>query len=256
VFQFTGIAIEVDGLARGLRAPRRHTSNGGERREDHACFNAVRRCWPQVTARANWSTYPAEPYIYRCELHLRKNALTAAAKGYYDTGRDSPIRRGLETAFHSPQDWAIFVAMAKKYPYLARWCRRVNDQLISQTAWRAQLPAHHSNAEVERAIATARNVIDTRAFVLRNKFRTNQMLELVRVRFNHQANQMVYARTLRAALGSGRCARQPTNASRRGHQSEQAATARHSCHWSGDTAGFATSLTPTRSLAPLCYLRS
>lgn len=168
--------------ARGVRLPGWY--------EARSPLRAARRITRSGRA-GSWSsssTYPAEPYIYRCELHLRKNAPSAAAKGCYDTGRDSPKWRGLETAFHSPEDWAIFVAMAKRFPYLARWCRRVNDQLISLTAWRAQLPAHHSNAEVERAIVTPRNVIDTRAFVLRNKFRTKQMLELVRLRFNHRAN--------------------------------------------------------------------
>lgn len=46
-------------------------------------------------------------------------------------------------------------------------------------------------------------VVATRDFALRNKLRSNQILELVRARFNHEADEIVFARTLRAALEGG-----------------------------------------------------
>ena len=79
----------------------------------------------------------------------------------------------------------------------------MNAQVRSQTSWRSRLPAHHSNAGAKKAITEVKRVIATRDFALRNKFRTNQMLELVRARFNHEADEIVFARTLRAALEGG-----------------------------------------------------
>ena len=70
-------------------------------------------------------------------------------------------------------------------------------------SWRSWLPSHHSNAGAEKSIAEVTRVIATRDFALRNKFPTNQMLELVRARCNHEADEIVFARTLRAALEGG-----------------------------------------------------
>jgi hypothetical protein len=168
---------------------------------DLATFNAANQKWPQVTPRANWSRHVAEPYIYRCEKHLLMNALTAL-KGSVDAGPGSPIYHALDTGFHSPAEWVTFRALAANFPGLDLWCQALDAQVLSQSAWRSQLPPHHSNAVTERALTEAKRVIGTRDFALRNKYRTNWMLELVQVNFNRQANETVYARTLREALSS------------------------------------------------------
>lgn len=79
----------------------------------------------------------------------------------------------------------------------------MDAQARAQTSWRSRLPAHHSNAAAENLLDDVRSIIEGREFSFRNKVRTNRMLELVRLRLNHRADELVFARTLRAALEAG-----------------------------------------------------
>jgi hypothetical protein len=87
--------------------------------------------------------------------------------------------------------------------FTARSVVRPSRRTGPQPELRSRLPAHHANAGAEKAITDVKRVIATRDFALRNNFRTNQMLELVRARFNHEADEIVIARTLRDALEGG-----------------------------------------------------
>jgi hypothetical protein len=166
-----------------------------------AIKNGVAMKWPEVTRRTNWSPAGAEPFVLRCEYHLRANALKFIKRQHLAS--EDEVLEKLDKAFGSPQGWAAFRRKVANYPDVIDWCDREDAQIRSQTAWRSRLPAHHSNGAVEAAIATVKGIIDPRAAVLRNKYRTNQMLELVRTHINKNANATDFARTLRTSLEAG-----------------------------------------------------
>ena len=60
-----------------------------------------------------------------------------------------------------------------------------------------------SRYAAERALREVRRVIEGREEGLRNKMRTNRMLELVRVRYNRLADVEVYTCHLRDRLAGG-----------------------------------------------------
>jgi hypothetical protein len=157
--------------------------------------------WPQVTPRVNWAQVPAEPFVFGCEYHLRKNALEKMHP--YGLEMDAQIMKKLELAFDSPQGWAAFRRAVAQSINVDAWCATVDAQVRAQSSWRPRLPAHHSNGAVEAAIERVREVISDRSVVLRNKYRTNQLLELVRAGINHQADVTAFARALRTGLEAG-----------------------------------------------------
>jgi hypothetical protein len=166
-----------------------------------AIANGAADAWPLVTSHTNWSTANAEPFVFRCEYHLRENALTQIRK--LRLAAEEEVIEKLDKAFESPQGWAAFRRRVAVYPEVVEWCDREDAQVRSQTAWRARLPAHHSTSAVEQAIREVQVITDPRSKVLLNKYRTNRMLELVRTNINQNANQTEFARTLRTSLANG-----------------------------------------------------
>ena len=162
---------------------------------------AVAQKWPPLATRPNWSQPTSEPFILRCEYHLRKNALDylVARNLHYD----EKVMNLLDHAFESPQGWDAFRKSVANYTAVTRWCTKNDARIRAQTTMRPNLPPHHSNGAVEAAIIAAKAAIGTRQAVLRNKFRTNQMLELVRADINHRADPVVFARSLRTSLEAG-----------------------------------------------------
>ncbi len=161
----------------------------------------VRMRWPQVSAHSNWSPASAEPFVFRCEHHLRANALQRMARYGLDQVPDAVAK--LDKAFQSPQGWAAFRRYVSGCIGVDAWCQKLDAQVRAQASWRPRLPKHHSNGAVEAALVMMKSAIDDRHAVLRNKFRTNQLLELVRANINHQADVATFARTLRTSLEAG-----------------------------------------------------
>ena len=171
--------------------------------DDQAIKNAVAARWPQTTPRRNWSSVPAEPFWLHCEYHLRQNAL-AHAETYGHFGDKDPVISHLDSAFTSLPGWLAFRrAVSTDEVALDTWCVSHDAQMRAQTIWRSRLPQHQGNGAAERALREVRKVIEGREEGLRNKVRTNRMLELVRVRYNRWADVEVYTRHLRAGLSGG-----------------------------------------------------
>lgn len=171
--------------------------------DDQAIQNAVAARWPQTTPQNNWSTVNAEPFWLSCEYHLRANAQKNAETYGHFGDQDLVISR-LGAAFTSLPGWlALRRAVSSDEVSLDAWCLRVHDQVRAQTIWRSRLPEHHANGAAERALRDVRRVIEGREEALRNKVRTNRMLELVRVRYNRWADVEVYTRQLRSGLSGG-----------------------------------------------------
>ena len=169
---------------------------------DTAIHRAAVKRWPAPDAAArNWSPVPCEPFVKWCEHHLYKLALSHMR--HYGLTGDPAKMALLAKAFKSPQGWAAFRRMAAAYLQLDDWCARNDHWVRPQASWRARLPAHHANGAVEHVLSRTRDVIGARAFTLRNEYRTNQMLELVRLRLNRHADETTYASALRDHLAAG-----------------------------------------------------
>jgi len=167
-----------------------------------AIHGAVARRWPApIPAPRNWSPVPAEPFVYRCEHHLRQNALEHFAT--YGITRDRTAQRLLGKAFKSPQGWAAFRRFAKGYVQLDHWASMADPWLRPQTYQRAKLPQHHANGAAEQAIQQTIDLIGQRAYSFRNEVRTNALLELVRARLNGRADEVAYATAIRNHLAAG-----------------------------------------------------
>ena len=148
-----------------------------------------------------FSPTSAEPFMFRYEHHLRDNALQRMARYGLDQVPNAMAK--LDQAFQSPQGWTAFRRCVSGSIGVNAWCQKFDAQVRAQTSWRPRLPQHHSNGAVEAELVTTKAAIDDRHAVLRNKFRTNQLLELVRANINHQADVATFARTLRTSLEAG-----------------------------------------------------
>lgn len=166
-----------------------------------AIHNAAARRWPQQSQPPGWSPVACEPFVKWCSHHLYELAL--AKMKFYRLADVAENVEVLKEAFKSPAGWAAFKAMAEGHISLESWCDDVDPWVTPQVAHRATLPAHDANGAVEKALDVVREVIGNRAFTLRNQYRTNQMLELVRLRINRHGDENEYANLLRQHLAAG-----------------------------------------------------
>lgn len=157
--------------------------------------------WPHTKPRPGWSPVACEPFVWWCSHHLYKRALIHYLK--YGIDHDKAKKKLLYDTFRSPQGWAEFRAFARGYISLDAWCQSVEKWVLPQVTWYSLLPQHHANGAVEYALRVVKDVIGNRAFTIRNQYRTNQMLELVRLRINRHADETAYTTALRSHLVAG-----------------------------------------------------
>ena len=168
-----------------------------------AAHRAAAQQWPQVHARAQWSNPLAEPFLWHCEHHLRE---TLNAQMHKQFILPVPAFVALaERAFSSVADWNALRVAAKRgrYHALDQWCARNDAQVRAQLVWRPHLPPHHTNGAVEAAVRQTKEALDGRVLSMRNKYRTNQLFELLRAHINHRASEAAFARSLRRGLEVG-----------------------------------------------------
>jgi len=168
-----------------------------------AAHKAAALKWPQIHTQSLWSIPSAEPFLWDCEHHLR-NTLAVQLHKQFITPVPAFVALA-DRAFSSVADWnALRVAAVQgRYHAVDQWCIRSDAQVRAQLAWRPQLPRHFTNGAVEAAIFQTRGFINGRELSLRNKYRTNQLLELLRAHFNGHAVEADFARTLRLSLEAG-----------------------------------------------------
>lgn len=199
---------------------------------DRAIHGALRNRWPRSgAAPANWSPLPTEPFVKWCEHHLyelgRKNLER------YGLHKDPTARTLLGQAFKSPQGWAAFTAFAEGHIQLDAWCAKNDPWVSAQTASRSRLPDHHANGAVEKALQQVIGLMGQRAYSFRNRYRTNQLLELARLRINGVADETAYAAAIRHHLNTGgtlprqlTCADRGTRPRQRGQRVQRASLRR------------------------------
>lgn len=165
---------------------------------DEAIINAVRAVWP-VTPGPSFPT----PFVKRCELHLHRNGIDAMAKDRIG-GHLHYIRRRLGTAFLRSEGWDELVEESAGYASTQGWVTGIAPAVSAQVAVRHLLPQHHSTAALDMALGRARDFLDSRSFVLRNKRRTNVLLALIRNHLNGIDVERHYYQLLRDHLEASR----------------------------------------------------
>lgn len=169
---------------------------------DGAIHAALRNRWPRTTqAPQDWSPLATEPFVKWCEHHLYELALKNL--GRYGLDKDPTARVLLGQAFKTPQGWQAFRDFAADHIQLDAWCARNDSWVTPQTTWRTRLPDHHANGAVEKALQQVIGLIGQRAYSFRNRYRTNQLLELARLRINGAADEAAYAGAIRQHLNTG-----------------------------------------------------
>ncbi len=159
--------------------------------QSQATANALAACWP-----AN------PPFLFACEHHLRKNAL--AYLDLYGLAQEgNSVFGALTTAFTSPAAWTAFRRRAGRYLRISTWAKSVDALVRAQAAARPSLPQIHSNSAVEATIRKVRASIAPRSYALRNKERTNRLLDLMRVAMCGKASEVAFAHYIREALLDG-----------------------------------------------------
>lgn len=85
---------------------------------------------------------------------------------------------------------------------LGAWVAHWDDQLVAQTAWRDQVPAHYSTGALDPKLADIRQLLERRRWSFRNLSRMNQLLDLVRLHGNRLDDPAAWAQLIRAQLGA------------------------------------------------------
>lgn len=161
-----------------------------------AIAQAVRAVWPALPG----PSLP-QPFLFRCEWHLRRNARTAM-DAHRMGGHGSFHGRRLGTAFLRPEGWEEFARVTEDFGRVRAWVRANDAHLRVQVGVRGVLPGPRTTAALDTPLRRVRDFIDSRTFVLRNARRTNLMLGLVRLHLNDADHEHAYRRVLRE-VGAG-----------------------------------------------------
>ena len=149
--------------------------------------------------------------LYLCEWHLRHALERLMAKIH----RSEPQHREpidallprLEAAFTGPSFWAPFVrdAQAAEIPRLSGWLesngRIVSDQ-FRRRGLRSLRPAEMplSTSPLDGLVEPIRAALHPRRYGLKNRERTNRLLQLMQLHANRQDDPLAYAKDIRAWL--------------------------------------------------------
>jgi hypothetical protein len=127
---------------------------------------------------------------YRCEEHLRDDAMDAAAR---DRVRDPEVLAAIETAQYTPAHWERLKAIAAAridlvHSELRTWIASNEALVLHQYELRRLHPRYpRSTGGVEGPLGSVRRDLDVRRVALRNRRRLVIVLELMRVALIHKA---------------------------------------------------------------------
>lgn len=148
---------------------------------------------------ARWGRGRNAVPLHLCEHHLYTNGKVALAKGGH-TGSD-PLQAALAEALSTPEGWQRFYdAALAAGGEPAGWAKHWNKRMLAQTKRRSSIPPHYANGAVEAPLEEVKRILSQRRWTFRNAARMNQLLELVRIRYNRSADQSDFAAALRNEL--------------------------------------------------------
>lgn len=166
--------------------------------DNHMAMNgAVRAAFPEAE-------------LYLCEWHLRHALERLMAKIRKDDEHRSAIDELLprvEAAFTGPSFWKPFVrdAHAAEIPRLSSWLdgtgRVVADQ-FKRRGLRSRRPTEMplTTSPMDGLIEPMRASLHPRRYGLKNRERTNRLLQLMQLHANRQSDPLAYAKSIRALL--------------------------------------------------------
>jgi hypothetical protein len=138
--------------------------------------------------------------IHLCEHHLYENGKAALVKGGH-TAFGDPLQAALAKALQSPEGWHAFHTLASEAgSEPQKWADHWDKRMRVQTKRRTSIPEHYANGAVEAPLEEVRRILAQRRWTFRNAARMNQLLELVRIRYNHAADESDFASALRGQL--------------------------------------------------------
>jgi len=163
----------------------------------HGLNGAVRAAFPQAE-------------LYLCEWHLRHALERLMAKI-----RTSDEHRGaidallprVEAAFIGPSFWKPFArdARAADIPRLSSWldgAGRVIEDQFARRGLRSQRPVDIplTTSPMDGLIGPIRDALHPRRYGLKNRERTNRLLQLMQLHANRHDDQIAYAKAIRTWL--------------------------------------------------------
>ena len=163
----------------------------------HGLNGAARAAFPQAE-------------LYLCEWHLRhalERLMAKIRKG--DEHRDAidALLPRVEAAFSGPSFWKPFVrdARAADIPRLESWldgAGRVVEDQFARRGLRSQRPADMplTTSPMDGLIGPIRDALHPRRYGLKNRERTNRLLQLMQLHANRQDDQVAYAKDIRTWL--------------------------------------------------------
>jgi hypothetical protein len=147
-----------------------------------------------------WGRGASAVPIHLCEHHLYANGKDALTKAGH-AGFGDPLQEALATALASLGGWKSFHQLATAAGGgAARWAKHWDRRMRVQTARRHAIPAHYANGAVEAPLEEVKRIIGERRWTFRNQARLNELLELVRIRYNRSVTEADFTRTLRGQL--------------------------------------------------------
>lgn len=166
--------------------------------DSHMAMNAaVRAAFPEAE-------------LYLCEWHLRHALERLMAKIRKDDehrGAIDELLPRVEAAFAGPSFWKPFVrdAHAAEIPRLSDWlddAGRVVEDQFARRGLRSKRPAEMplTTSPMDGLIEPIRAALHPRRYGLKNRERTNRLLQLMQLHANRQSDPLAYAKRIRAAL--------------------------------------------------------
>ncbi len=139
---------------------------------------------------------------YRCEDHLRKNALDAAAR---DGILDTTVLNAIGRAQQSPEAWAILkrtvAARAPGSIRLRRWIADNEELVLHQVEIRRRFPGRpRSTGALEGHLVVVRESLDRRRLTLRNRRRLVAVLDLIQLGRSRRARIEQFRSIVRVEL--------------------------------------------------------
>ncbi|MBB5640567.1 hypothetical protein BJ997_001115 [Cryobacterium roopkundense] len=150
---------------------------------------------------SHWGDWAAMDLVHYCEHHLTERVRAAFKSD--KVAADDRLRQVFHGAFTSREQWDAFEAEVISRPTLLLtngWMAKNMTWMRRQTERRAQIPPVSSNGAVEQPLREIRQMLQTRAFMFRNRARLNQVLVLMRLASMRVDTATDYASDIRAFL--------------------------------------------------------
>lgn len=148
-----------------------------------------------------WGQWAAVNLIHHCEHHLSERAKAEMKSD--GVAANDPLRQLFRGFLQTKEAWGAFEAEVESRPTLMltnKWLKRNQVHLRVQTHSRSQIPPVYSNGAVEQPLRVLREHLEPRTFMLRNRARMDNLLELMRLAYLRADDVHQYSADIRAYI--------------------------------------------------------